>query len=141
LRRGQDRQHDSQNEGEEALVKLSAWMAVVFGASLAVLEAVRNWGDWQWWPFWVVDYVAAALLLVGGVLVLRRGPAHWLAGGWGFACAMFWMSFFGHLDAALETAGAISQREQQLTFIIGMMFGLTMLGFVTALAGTQNARR
>ncbi|WP_293390199.1 hypothetical protein [Phenylobacterium sp. RIFCSPHIGHO2_01_FULL_69_31] len=123
------------------MIRISAWLAVVFGLALAVLEAVRNWGDWQWWPFWVVDYVAATLLVVGGVLVLRRGPAHWLTAGWGFACAMFWMSFFGHFDEVLRQGAAVGAREQRLTLIIGIMFGLTMLGFVTALAGTKNARR
>jgi len=123
------------------MVRVSAWLAVVFGLSLAVLEAVRNWGDWQWWPFWVVDYVAATLLVIGGVMALRRGPTHWLAGGWGFACAMFWMSFFGHLEGAMKAAAAVDAREHQLTIIIGVMFGLTVLGFLAALAPTKNARR
>lgn len=123
------------------MLKLSAWLAVAFGLSLAVLEAVRNWGDWQWWPFWVVDYLAATLLVVGGVLTLRRGRVDWLTAGWGFACAMFWMSFFGHYHDVMTTAAANDPREQRLTLIIGIMFGLTVLGFVAALAGTKNARR
>lgn len=123
------------------MVRISAWLAVVFGLALAVLEVVRNWGDWQWWPFWVVDYVAAILLVIGGVVALRGGPAHWLTAGWGFACAMFWMSFFGHYDNVLKLGAAVGERELRLTQIIGLMFGLTVLGLVTALATTQNARR
>jgi hypothetical protein len=123
------------------LVKVSAWLAVVFGLSLAVLEAVRNWGDWQWWPFWVVDYVAATLLVVGGGLALRRRTIHWMTAGWGFACAMFWMSFFDHVGEAMKAAGAVDAREHQLTVIIGVMFSLTILGLVAALVPTQNARR
>jgi len=119
-------------------VKLGAWLAVVFGLSLAVLEAVRNWGDWQWWPFWVVDYVAAALLVVGGAVALRGGPIHGLAGGWGFACAMFWMSFFGHLDEAAKAGAVVDAREHQITTVIGVMFGLTVLGFVCALMGPRR---
>lgn len=123
------------------MIRLSAWLAVAFGLALAVLEAVRNWGDWQWWPFWVVDYVAATLLVVGGVLVLRRGPARWLTAGWGFACAMFWMSFFGHYADVLRLGAAVGAQEQRLTLIIGFMFGVTALGLATALAPTKNARR
>lgn len=64
------------------MTKISAWLAMAFGLSLAVLEAVRNWGNWQWWPFWMVDYVAAGLLVAGGVLTLRRGVDRWLTSGW-----------------------------------------------------------
>jgi uncharacterized membrane protein required for colicin V production len=79
-----------------------------------------------------VDYVAATLLVAGGVLALRRGRADWLTASWGFACAMFWMSFFGHYHKVMTTAAANDPREQRLTLIIGIMFGLTVLGFVTA---------
>lgn len=120
------------------MVKASAWLAIVFGLALAGLEVVRNWGDWEWWPFWVVDYVAATLLVIGGVLAVRRGPIHVLAGGWGFACAMFWMSFFGHYEGLMKAAGATDAREQRLTLVIGIMFGLTILGLVTALAGRRR---
>ena len=123
------------------MVRFSAWLAIAFGSALAVLEAVRNWGNWQWWPFWVVDYVAAALLVTGGVMAVRQVAGHWLTAGWGFACSMFWMSFFSHYKGVLEQGVAVGAREQRLTLIIGIMFGMTILGFLTALAGTQNARR
>jgi hypothetical protein len=119
------------------MIRISAWLAIAFGLTLAVLEAVRNWGDWQWWPFWVVDYVAATLLVVGGGIALRRGIFHWLAGGWGFACAMFWMSFFGHWEGLMKAGGPVSDREHLLTTIIGAMFGLRILGLVLSLAGRR----
>lgn len=117
------------------LLKICAWLAVAFGVFLAIGEAVRNWPNWQWWPFWVVDYIAAALLLLGGLLVLRRGvaAARWLTGAWGFTCAMFWMSFFAHVDDAMQAGTFESPREQQLTVIIGVMFAITVAGFVGSL--------
>ena len=45
---------------------ISAYMALLYGVGLAGFETLVNWGQWQWWPFWLVDYVAAALLLFGG---------------------------------------------------------------------------
>ena len=118
------------------MTKISAWLAIAFGLLLAVLEAVRNWGDWQWWPFWVVDYVAATLLVIGGVLALRKTTTHWLSAGWGFACAMFWMSYFSHLEGVLaKTADA---REYRLTMIIGAMFVVTIAGLVLSLLGKRR---
>lgn len=118
------------------MLKISAWTAVLFGSALAMLEVVRNWGDWQWWPFWVVDYVAAGLLVVGGVMALRGAPRHWLSAGWGFACAMFWMSYFGHLEGVLQ--GAADARELRLTQIIGAMFAITIAGLVLSLLGRER---
>jgi hypothetical protein len=125
------------------MIKLSSWLAVAFGLALAVLEVVRNWGAWEWWPFWVVDYVAATLLVIGGLMALRRGVGHWLTAGWGFTCAMFWMSFFGHYEGLLKAGAAAGAREQRLTTIIGIMFAITLIGLATSLArratNTQSA--
>jgi hypothetical protein len=60
---------------------------------------VRNWGDWGFGPFWVVDYIAVGLLLVAWQAVRRdrADASRWLAGAWGFTCALFYMSFFSHI--------------------------------------------
>ena len=120
------------------MIKLSAWVAIAFGLSLAGLEVVRNWGNWEWWPFWVVDYVAVALLVVGGAMVLRGKSERWLTAGWGFACAMFWMSYFGHLEGVLKAGAGVDPHEHRLTMIIGAMFALTIAGLVLALAARRR---
>lgn len=124
----------------------SAWLALAFGTFLAVAEVLRNSGEVQWWPFWVVDYVAVGLLLWGAAVVLwtpaaNRGGAI-LTAGWGFAAAMFWMSFFGHVDEVLSSGVAIEITNAQsaldepwLTVIIGVLFVLTIVGLVTSLIG------
>ncbi len=116
--------------------KISAWLAVAFGLFLSVAEIARNWGNWEYWPFWLIDYIAVALLLIGGVAVLRGDRAgRWLAAGWGFATAMFYGSFFGHLHAVMNhTVDAADQpREPRLTIIIGIMFVFTLIGLTLAL--------
>ena len=120
------------------MIKLSAWIAVVFGLLLGVLEIVRNWGDWEWWPFWVVDYVAVVLLVVGGVMVLRGRTERWLTAGWGFACAMFWMSYFGHLEGVMKAGTAVDAKECRLTMIIGAMFAVTIAGLVLGLVSRRR---
>lgn len=121
---------------ERASLRVSAWLAIAFGTLLAVLEIARNWGDWQWWPFWVVDYAAAALLLYGGIAALNRRGTGWLAAGWGFACALFWGSFFGHYETVRE--GIVREPdEEQLTLIIGIMFAITVGGLAATLVGLR----
>ncbi|MGH7949047.1 MAG: hypothetical protein ACREQF_07485 [Candidatus Binataceae bacterium] len=117
--------------------RLSARVAIGFGVFLAVAEVVRNWGDWGFWPFWVVDYIAAALLIWGGTRVLRpgerRGAVAVLSGAWGFTCAMFYMSFFSHV-ATLGEADRGPVEHTRLALIIGIMFAITVAGFVTSIA-------
>ena len=112
-------------------------LALPFATFLGLAEIVRNWGDWGFWAFWVVDYIAVGLLLWGW-LAVRRGQAgaySVLAGGWGFTCAMFYMSFFSHLaQLGSPDHGPIEHRA--LTAIIGILFAITVIGF----ASTLNAR-
>ena len=115
--------------------RASAQLALAFGLFLAIAEVARNWGDWQWWPFWVVDFIAAGLLVLGSVSMLRdlpRGPAL-LAGAWGFTSAMFYMSFWSHIGSLDQPVEGNSSLDP-LTVIIGVMWVVTILGLLLSLA-------
>jgi len=119
--------------------KASAVLALIFGALLAVGETARNWGNWQWWPFWVVDLIAAALLVLGGTLFLRkaRGGSQVLCGAWGFTSAMFYMSFWSQVANANETPdGNLAQGP--LTVIIGILWGIAVVGFLLSLLSSRD---
>jgi hypothetical protein len=121
----------------------SARLALGFAIFLALAEIRRNWGDWGYWPFWVVDYIAVALLLVGWRKALStppslRGPGI-LCGAWGFTCAMFYASFFSHM----EHIGAPDHGPDDpiaLTITIGVLFAITIIGFALALVGAGGGR-
>lgn len=117
------------------LQRFSAYLGLGFGVFLAIAEAVRNWGNWQWWPFWLVDYIAAVLLVAGALLTLRstgRG-AFVLVGAWGFTTAMFYMSFWSHI-ASLDQSASGNVAHGPLTVIIGVLWCITVAGFVLSLA-------
>lgn len=122
------------------MIALSARIAIAFGGFLAIAEVVRNWGDWQPWPWWVVDYIAVALLLYGGRAALPGRPqrnATPLCGAWGFACAMFYGSFFSHLES-LDEKGTGPIDSFPLTVTIGVLFAITILGLALAIAGSRR---
>jgi hypothetical protein len=117
------------------MLRASSRLALAFGAFLAIAEVARNWGNWQWWPFWLVDFVAAALLVAGATAALRRHPRGpvFLSLAWGFTSAMFYMSFWSHIEHFEQPAeGNVAQGP--LTLIIGVMWGLTLLGALLSLA-------
>jgi hypothetical protein len=124
------------------MIKTSARLAIAFGAFLAVAEVVRNWGDWQPWPWWVVDYIAVALLLFGGRAALPSRPHPTpapLCGAWGFTCAMFYMSFFSHLET-LDQKGTGPIDAGPLTATIGVLFAITILGLGLSIVGSLRGK-
>lgn len=122
------------------MLHATAILALLFGAFLALAEVARNWGDWQWWPFWLVDFIAAGLLLAGSCRALRKRPGAGplLCGAWGFTTAMFYGSFWSHVQQIEEVAeGNFAQGP--LTVAIGVMWGITIVGFAMALTATRRS--
>ncbi len=118
-------------------------MAIAFAIFLAFAEVARNWGAWGYWAWWVVDYIAVALLLYGGWLTLRSGARAGLpapAGGWGFACAMFYGSFFSHLENISEPDHGPFE-QVPLTITIGALFLITIAGLALALTAARGEAR
>jgi len=119
---------------------VSARLALTFAVFLALAEIRRNWGDWGYWPFWLVDYIAVALLLAGWRTALSRpsprGPGI-LCGAWGFTCAMFYASFFSHMQRFGEPDHGPDD-PIALTIVIGVLFVFTIAGFALAVAGARE---
>jgi hypothetical protein len=124
-------------------VWLLAWWSIGWGTLLAVGEIARNFGDWQWWPFWVGDLIASALLIAGGWFALRPGSSSRLSplvGALGFCTAGGYDSFFGHLASLDEPVnGPIP--HVMLTAIIGLLFALAVLTFAAALVIAVRSER
>jgi len=122
--------------------RIAAVLGLVFGIFLALAETARNWGNWQWWPFWLVDFIASGLLIMSSILTLR-GSSHarrLLCGAWGFTSAMFYMSFWSHIEKFQQAAdGNVPQGP--LTVIIGILWVITIVGFFLSLVPTGESRR
>ncbi len=119
---------------------LSGRLALGFAIFLALAEIRRNWGDWGYAPFWIVDYIAVALLLAGWRCAVSRPTPRGvglLCGAWGFTCAMFYASFFSHLQHVGEPDRGPDD-PTVLTAVIGVLLLLTIAGFALGLAGAKT---
>jgi hypothetical protein len=115
---------------------LNRRMALAFGLAVPALQFGRAllWGRWPQ-PFgWFIEidaYVMGALLLSGAVLAGRKAPAGRLvlAAGWGFACGIFYRSFFEQLGEPTRHGG------QEIVVLTGngALLAFAVAGFVSAI--------
>jgi hypothetical protein len=84
------------------------------------------------WPFVAYDYIALALLFAGALLLLRLGKGRLLAAGWGFGCAMFYGSFFGHYVRWTAGTGNLAF-EHTMVMSTGAFLVLNVIGLALAL--------
>ena len=122
-------------------LKISAWVAVVFGIFLVFGETRRNWGDWGHWTSYALDYLFAGMLVLFGYLSLQgRSLARiLLVATWMLTIALFTYSFMGHirnLDAT--TNGPIPHLE--LTIWIGSLDAIALIGLVCGLISFRQGR-
>lgn len=123
-------------------LKISAWWAIATGITLAGLETMINWGHWQWWPFWLIDYVAAALLFTGGlsVVIRRTDTNRWLAAGWAFTLAMAWMSLAGNIAQGTDPA-RVERVVGHYLLLIGLLVGSAAFGLAAALLAKVQGKQ
>ncbi|MFN0110420.1 MAG: hypothetical protein ACKVZH_16315 [Blastocatellia bacterium] len=118
------------------LLQLSRWLALIFAIGLGIGEAVINWGNWQYAPLWIVDYVIVAWLLVGFFQTRQRSEVTVLASGWAFTAGVFYLALFVGLSP--EWLKCQPERNSTLEFLIGLMLALAVFGFVCALLSKRR---
>ncbi|MBI4660449.1 MAG: hypothetical protein HY735_16555 [Verrucomicrobia bacterium] len=109
------------------MLRISRYIATFFALCLAVGETALNWGHWQFWPLWVVDYAIVVWLLVAVWLARRPSAGHHLATAWAFAAGVFYIALFGGLDDLRRTSQPISESAVLLS-LIGSMLVLSLIG-------------
>ncbi|MCC6797509.1 MAG: hypothetical protein IT366_20515 [Candidatus Hydrogenedentes bacterium] len=109
----------------------SRYSALVFAIGLAIGEAVINWGHWQWWPLWVVDYGIVVWLLAAFLASRNPARAHALTSAWAFAFGVFYIALFATLEqirqGRLESAG-----RTVVIVLMAIMMMLAAVGVATA---------
>jgi len=121
------------------VLRYSRYTALIYAIGLGIGEAVINWGDWQWWPLWVVDYIIVFLLLIAFWRTRQPGRSLELAAAWAFACGVFYMALFVSLDLLREDRMEHVEGENIYLGLIALMLFLTVSGIVTAFAAARRS--
>lgn len=121
-------------------------MAIVGGMFLPITETIRRrhqLADISIWPTWLDDWVIGLFLLYGWWRTRRDVEAgrSALAGAWGLACGMGYMSFFGQL-MELDRGDPSGLPAAKIVFLKGVMLVVAAVALALTLrAPAQVGRR
>ena len=72
------------------LLACSRYLALFFAIGLGIGEAVINWGQWQYAPLWIVDYIIVGWLVWAFFKTRSGGHVHSLLSRWAFPAGIFY---------------------------------------------------
>lgn len=115
-------------------------IAVILAIGLAGGEAWRSWGAGRPFVFVIDDFIMAALLIAGAVMVakdtlLRRA---FFAAAWGYTAGQLYSSFFSKIVHPDQT-NVGNWSLDLLTWLIGLAFVTSIIGMI--LSFTLQPRR
>ena len=108
--------------------KINLIIATFYSIVLAVVETFLNWGDWQYAPLWIVDYLIVIILLLG-VFVCKEFQQKVLLLGWSFSAGVMYIALFMYL----EPESIIVITDPTLFYAIGLAFTVSFVGIVLSM--------
>ena len=118
--------------------KVNKILASVFAIGLGVGEAVMNWGNWQYAPLWIVDYMIVIALLIGVFQVSIRKSASSLKASWAFSFGVMYMALFVTIDPDKEKYYNASPTT---LYLIGLLITLSVIGIVLSVLTEKSLTR
>src|SRR5262245_20839200 len=112
------------------LLACARYLALFFAIGLGIGEAVINWGHWQYDPLWIVDYIIVGWLIWAFFKTRSGSHIHTLLSGWAFTAGIFYMALFVSLDPGIPAHLRVAPL---LLFLMGLMLGLSIAGFLCVL--------
>jgi len=113
---------------------VSRYLALLFAIGLAIGETLISWGNWQFAPLWIVDYLMVVLLLVAFYKTREAGHAYLLLAAWAFTTGVFYMDLFVYLDPLVP---ANVRPAPYVMGLIVLCLAIGLVGCITALFATR----
>ena len=112
----------------------SRYLALLFAIGLAIGETIVSWGNWQFAPLWIVDYLMVVVLLYAYYKTRQSEHPYTLLAAWAFTLGVFYMDLFVNLDPQLP---AHLRPGPVVMALIVLCLVVSLAGFVTALLATR----
>ena len=116
--------------------KINLIVATLYSIILAIVEAILNWGDWQYAPLWIVDYLIVIILLSAVFVFKKNIQRLMLLLGWAFSAGVMYMVLFINLEP-IPTAVASPNIEGKLP-LVGLALIVSIVGTVLTIIDSKN---
>ena len=116
--------------------KTNLIVATLYSIILAIVEAILNWGDWQYAPLWIVDYLIVIILLSAVFVFKKNMQRLMLLLGWAFSAGVMYMVLFINLEP-IPTAVASPNIEGKLP-LVGLALIISIIGIVLTIIDSKN---
>jgi hypothetical protein len=116
--------------------KTNLIVATLYSIILAIVEVILNWGDWQYAPLWIVDYLIVIILLSAVFVFKKNIQRLMLLLGWAFSAGVMYMVLFINLEP-IPTAVASPNIEGKLP-LVGLALIISIIGIVLTIIDSKN---
>ena len=116
--------------------KVNRILATTYAVGLGIGEAVMNWGNWQYAPLWIIDYMIVIALLYGAFQTSPIKSASTLKASWAFALGVMYMALFVTID---PDKAKYYNAPSTILYLIGLLIALSAIGILLSIL-TENSR-
>jgi len=116
--------------------KINLIIATLYSIILAIVEAMLNWGDWQYAPLWIVDYLIVIILLSAVFVFKKNIQKLMLLLGWAFSSGVMYMALFINLEP-IPTTIKFPNVEGILP-LVGLALAVSIIGIALTMIDSKN---
>ena len=116
--------------------KINLIVATLYSIVLAIIEAMLNWGNWQYAPLWIVDYLIVIILLLAVFVFKKNIQKLMLLLGWAFSAGVMYMALFINLEPIPTTI--VSPNVEGILPSIGLALIVSIVGIVLTMIDSKN---
>ena len=113
------------------ILKINLIIASTYSMILAIVEAMLNWGNWQYAPLWIVDYIIVFILLSAVFLFKENVQRLLLLLGWAFSSGVMYMVLFISLDPI--PTNNLSPNIDGILPLVGLALLVSIVGIILTL--------
>ena len=117
--------------------KINLFVATLYAIILGIVEALLNWGDWQYAPLWIVDYLIVVILLSAVFVFKKNIQRLMLLLGWAFSTGVMYMALFINLEPN-PSAMKQSPNVEGILPLVGLALIVSFIGIILTLIDNEN---
>ena len=116
--------------------KINLIIATLYSIILAIVEVMLNWGNWQYAPLWIVDYLIVIILLSAVFVFKKNIQKLMLLLGWAFSSGVMYMALFINLEPILTTIKP--PNVDGILPLVGLALAVSIIGIALTMIDSKN---